>query len=71
MMLVGEHLRRNAMRFPVKVVVSGHLHIRGTSWRDGVRFEEVSLGYPRQWRAERGIGTYFREILPGAPSHRV
>ena len=24
---------------------------RGTTWHDGVRFEEVSLGYPREWRA--------------------
>lgn len=30
-------------------VVYGHLHIRRTMWHDGVRFEEVSLGYPREW----------------------
>jgi len=52
-------------RFPVRIVVSGHLHLRGTAWRDGVRFEEVSLGYPRQWRADRGMEWYLREILPG------
>ena len=28
-------------RYPVDVVVSGHLHMRSTRWRDGVRFEEV------------------------------
>jgi hypothetical protein len=33
-----------------------------------VRYEEVSLGYPRDWRQERGIGWYLREILP-ATSH--
>ena len=30
---------------------------------DGVRFEEVSLGYPRQWSAARGITSYLRQIL--------
>lgn len=56
-------------RFNAKVVVSGHLHIRRTDWKDGCRFEEVSLGYPRQWKevAERGLGVneLMREILPG------
>lgn len=54
-------------RFRASVVVSGHLHIRMTSWIDGVRFEEVSLGYPRQWKQERGATHYLREILPGRP----
>ena len=52
-------------RFRAKVVVAGHLHVRTTDWIDGVRFEEVSLGYPRHWRRERGIDGYLREILPG------
>lgn len=52
-------------RFPAKVVVSGHLHMRATDYRDGVRFEEVSLGYPRDWSHERGVQGYLREILPG------
>lgn len=52
-------------RFPVSVVVYGHLHNRGTHFRDGVRFEEVSFGYPRDWREELGMGFYLREILPG------
>jgi hypothetical protein len=50
------------------VVVSGHLHIRSTRWIDGVRFEEVSLGYPRQRRPGSGIEDYLREILPGEPA---
>ena len=53
------------LRFNAKVVVSGHLHVRATDWRDGVRFEEVSLGYPRQWQAGRDTNAYLREILPG------
>ncbi|MGE3188578.1 MAG: metallophosphoesterase, partial [Vicinamibacterales bacterium] len=50
-------------RFPLSVVVSGHLHMRSTRMLDGVRFEEVSLGYPRQWQAARGLKPYLREIL--------
>jgi len=52
-------------RFGAAVVISGHLHIRGTLYRDGVRFEEVSLGYPRNWHPHLGIEHYFRRILPG------
>jgi len=52
-------------RWNAKVVVSGHLHMRSTDWRDGVRFEEVALGYPRDWKQRRGIDYYVREILPG------
>jgi 3',5'-cyclic AMP phosphodiesterase CpdA len=51
--------------FPTAVVVYGHLHRRATDYRDGVRFEEVSLGYPQNWQPERGIQPYLREILPG------
>jgi hypothetical protein len=36
--------------------------------RHGVRYEEVSLGYPRDWRADRGLGAYLRHVLPGATS---
>jgi len=51
-------------RFPFEVVVSGHLHMRSTRWRDGVRFEEVSLGYPAQWQQAKGAAAYLRQILP-------
>lgn len=54
-----------ATRFRARVVVSGHLHFRTTLRRHGVLFEEVSLGYPRDWRTDRGLGWYLREILPG------
>lgn len=57
-------------RFNAKVVVTGHLHVRATDWRDGVRFEEVSFGYPRQRREGRGIEDYLREILPGTDGPR-
>jgi hypothetical protein len=62
----GTRLTENwHQRFNAKAVVSGHLHTRRTDWRDGTRFEEVSLGYPRQWDTSRGLAHYLREILPG------
>lgn len=53
------------VRFRARAVVSGHLHVRRTDWRDGVRFDEVSLGYARQWDAGRGIGGYLRDVTAG------
>ncbi len=52
-------------RYNVKTVISGHLHMRVTDYRDGVRFEEVSLGYPRDWDQGKGVKYYLREIIPG------
>ena len=52
-------------RFAAAVVVYGHLHIPRTTWHDGVRFEEVSLGYPHEWE-RRGRGTVPRQIAPHA-----
>lgn len=47
-------------------VVYGHLHIPRTLWQDGVRFEEVSVGYPREWRPRGGpLGP--RRVFPAAP----
>ncbi|WP_373293236.1 metallophosphoesterase family protein [Micromonospora sonchi] len=50
-------------RFRAAAVVYGHLHIPRTTWYDGVRFEEVSLGYPREWRP-RPAAPKLRRILP-------
>ncbi|HLG78406.1 MAG TPA: metallophosphoesterase [Ktedonobacteraceae bacterium] len=50
-------------RFAVSTVIYGHIHIPSTKQIDGVRFEEVSLGYPRQWPVEQGIDIRLREIL--------
>jgi hypothetical protein len=41
-------------RFNVVAMVYGHLHIRRTTWHDGVPFMEVSVGYPREWSARGG-----------------
>ena len=48
-------------------MVYGHLHIPRTTWHDGVPFQEVSLGYPREWSARATGPVLMREILPGAP----
>jgi 3',5'-cyclic AMP phosphodiesterase CpdA len=37
------------LRYRAVAAVYGHLHIPRTTEYDGVRFEEVSLGYPREW----------------------
>ncbi len=52
------------MRFKALAVVYGHLHVPGSRCRDGVRFEEVSLGYPGQWEVSAGLGARLRQILP-------
>ena len=59
-------------RFPVLAVVHGHLHISRMKESDGVRFFEVSFGYPRQQRRGNAIDNYLHEILPGpaAPAFR-
>ena len=59
------------LRFRAQAVVSGHLHVRSTRWIDGVRFEEVSLGYPKHWSAERGIDHYLRQIVPAPAPRRI
>jgi 3',5'-cyclic AMP phosphodiesterase CpdA len=37
-------------KYNAAAVVYGHLHIPRVTYHDGVRFEEVSVGYPREWR---------------------
>ncbi len=51
-------------RFNTAAVVYGHLHIPRTTWHDGVRFEEVSLGYPREWRRRNSDRPLLRQIAP-------
>ena len=53
------HVKYNAV-----CSVYGHLHIPKLRLLDGVRFHEVSLGYPRQWRYRPEICTRLRQILP-------
>lgn len=49
-------------RHPIDRVVYGHLHLRSHKQRDGVSFDEVSLGYPKQWDQARGLRHYLRKI---------
>lgn len=51
-------------RYPTSVAVYGHLHIPRRTEYDGVRFEEVSLGYPREWGPRGGEPPVPRQILP-------
>ncbi|MEQ4717050.1 metallophosphoesterase [Nonomuraea sp. B19D2] len=50
-------------RHPTAAVIYGHLHIPRVTWYDGVRFEEVSLGYPREWRRRPGGPMLLRDVL--------
>ena len=51
-------------RYRAAVAVYGHLHIPRTTFYDGVRFEEVSLGYPREWGRRPSPPRPLRRILP-------
>ena len=53
-------------RFRAEAVVMGHLHMPGVQWRDGVPFEEVSLGYPQQWGGRADSPRVPRDVLPAA-----
>jgi 3',5'-cyclic AMP phosphodiesterase CpdA len=56
------------VRFGAAAMVYGHLHIPRTTWYDGVRFEEVSVGYPREWQRRPGPPGVPRQILPAPPA---
>lgn len=53
-------------RYNAAAVVYGHLHIPRTTWHDGIRHEEVSLGYPREWKRRPAPPAIPRQILPAA-----
>ncbi|MFF5085055.1 metallophosphoesterase family protein [Actinoplanes sp. NPDC000266] len=55
------------LRFRARAAVYGHLHIPRTTWYDGVPFEEVSLGYPREWVRRGGTPEPVRRVLAGHP----
>jgi 3',5'-cyclic AMP phosphodiesterase CpdA len=56
------------LRFRAAAAIYGHLHVPRVTWHDGVRFEEVSLGYPREWQSRDGAPQVLRPVLP-APTH--
>ncbi|MBB3038564.1 metallophosphoesterase family protein [Hoyosella altamirensis] len=53
------HVRYNAL-----CAVYGHLHIPRRTFYDGVRFEEVSVGYPPEWKRRGMPKPILRQILP-------
>ncbi|MFK0293220.1 metallophosphoesterase family protein [Streptomyces sp. NPDC090442] len=53
-------------RFRAATVVYGHLHIPRLIMWDGVPHQEVSLGYPREWRRRAGSPGRPVQILPVA-----
>jgi predicted phosphodiesterase len=57
------------LRYHAAAVVYGHLHIPRVTWHDGVRFEEVSIGYPREWQRRTRPPGVPRQILP-VPENR-
>lgn len=52
------------LRYRALAAVYGHLHIPRTTWHDGVRFEEVSLGYPMELEDHPDRPRRLRQILP-------
>jgi predicted phosphodiesterase len=54
-------------RFGARAVVYGHLHIPRVTWQDGVRFVEVSLGYPREWHRRDPARLVLHPVLPDEP----
>jgi 3',5'-cyclic AMP phosphodiesterase CpdA len=59
------------LRFDAAAMVYGHLHIPRTTEYDGVRFDEVSLGYPREWKPRKRPPGLPRRILPRDPDRQV
>ncbi|SDH82578.1 3',5'-cyclic AMP phosphodiesterase CpdA [Actinokineospora alba] len=53
-------------RYPTAAMVYGHLHIPRITHHDGVLFQEVSLGYPREWRRHGHPHGILRRILPAS-----
>lgn len=51
-------------RFRAKAMIYGHLHIPRVTWHDGVRFEEVSIGYPREWKKRPRPPRLLRPVFP-------
>jgi Calcineurin-like phosphoesterase len=52
------------LRFRAIAAVYGHLHIPGTTLHHGVRFEEVSLGYPEELQLRPDRPRNLRQVLP-------
>lgn len=59
-----EHTAQWPARYRAQTCVYGHLHIPRSHAVDGVRHEEVSLGYPREWARRGRPRPLTRQIVP-------
>ncbi|MDT0267552.1 metallophosphoesterase [Streptomyces sp. DSM 44915] len=57
-------------RYRAACVVYGHLHIPRLIWHEGVPHQEVSLGYPREWKPRAATPGRLVPILPGVVAAR-
>lgn len=53
--------------FGVRVVVYGHLLVPRLTIHGGVQFEEVSVGYPREWQ-QFGLRNNLSKLILGGPA---
>lgn len=51
-------------RFRTAAMIYGHLHVPRVTHHDGVRFQEVSLGYPREWKRHGNPHGILRKVFP-------
>ncbi|BCJ48615.1 metallophosphoesterase [Actinoplanes sp. NBRC 14428] len=51
------------LRFRAAAAVYGHLHIPRRTSQDGVPFQEVSLGYPREWKKRAGTPVLLKKVF--------
>lgn len=66
-----EHTSQWPLRYGAQTCVYGHLHIPRSHIVDGIRFEEVSLGYPREWQRRGAPVPLARQIVPVPPEPPV
>lgn len=50
------------VRYRAAAAIYGHLHIPRLTWYDGVPFQEVSVGYPREWKARPAPPAMLRPV---------
>jgi hypothetical protein len=58
-------------RFGAIDMVYGHLHIPRRTEYDGVRFTEVSLGYPREWHRRPPVSPLCQILPPTSPTSPI
>jgi 3',5'-cyclic AMP phosphodiesterase CpdA len=55
------------IRYRAAAAVYGHLHIPRLTHYDGVPFQEVSLGYPREWKIRPNPPQMLRPVVTAPP----